>query len=205
MQTEFARAQMITQQIRAWEVLDDRVLDAMRRTPREFFVPERYAGIAFADAAIPLRAGQHMLAPKIVGRLLQALEAAPGMRALVVGCGTGYVPACLSAMGASVRAIEIVPDLAEAARRNLKRAGFAQVEVVTGDTFNLDTGSDYAVIAVCGALPLYVDRFARALAVGGRLFVVVGSSLPQEALLVTRIETEKWDSVALFETAIDPL
>src|SRR5690349_747893 len=206
MQTEFARAQMITQQIRAWDVLDERVLDAMRRTPREFFVPERYAGIAFADAAIPLRAGQHMLAPKIVGRLLQSLEAAPGMRALVVGSGPGFVPACLSAMGASVRAIEIDADLAAASRANLKRAGFGQVDVVTGDTFNLDMGKDYAVIAVCGALPMYDDRFARALAVGGKLFVVVGSNQPpQEALLVTRTAESAWASTALFETNLDLL
>src|SRR5204862_7239805 len=128
MQTEFARAQMITQQIRAWDVLDERVLDAMRRTPREFFVPERYVELAFADTGIPLLAGQHMLAPKIVGRLLQALAAGPGARALVIGCGTGYVPACISAMGASVRAIEIDAGLASAARSNLKRAGFGQVE-----------------------------------------------------------------------------
>ncbi|HKU89074.1 MAG TPA: protein-L-isoaspartate O-methyltransferase [Steroidobacteraceae bacterium] len=205
MQTEFARAQMVGQQVRAWDVLDERVLDAMRRTPREFFVPERFAGLAFADTNIPIAPGQHMLPPNIVGRLLQALLPAPGMRALVVGCGTGFVPACLSTMGASVRAIEIVPELAEAARRNLKRAGFGQVEVVTGDTFNLDTGNDYALIAVCGALPLYDERFARALAVGGRLFVVVGSAAPQEALLVTRTDAEKWDSLGLFETVIDPL
>jgi len=205
MQTEFARTQMITQQVRAWDVLDERVLDAMRRTPREFFVPEKYAGIAFADADIPLSPGQHMLPPKVVGRLLQALGATPGTRALVVGCGTGFVAGCLAAMGASVRAIEIQAELAHAARRNLKRAGHAQVDVVTGDTFNLDMGSDYALIAVCGALPLYDDRFARALAVGGRLFVVVGSGLPQEALLVTRRSAESWDSTALFETAVDPL
>src|SRR6187402_87599 len=205
MQTEFARAQMITQQIRAWDVLDDRVLDAMRRTPREFFVPERYADLAFADAAIPLVAGQHMLAPKIVGRLLQAVDAGPGMRALVVGSGSGFVPACLSAMGASVRAIEIDGGLAGASRANLKRAGFGQVDVVTGDTFNLDMGKDYAVIAVCGALPLYDDRFARALAVGGKLFVVVGADQPQEALLVTRTDEKTWDSTALFETNLDPL
>jgi len=205
MQTEFARTQMITQQVRAWDVLDARVLDAMRRTPREFFVPARFAGLAFADADIPLAPGQHMLAPKIVGRLLQALEAAPGMRALVIGAGTGFVPACLSAMGASVRAIEILPELAQAAQRNLKRSGFGQVEVVTGDTFNLDIGEGYALIAVCGALPLYDERFARALAVGGRLFVVVGAQLPQEALLVTRTAEEKWDSLGLFETSIDPL
>ena len=205
MQIEFARTQMITQQVRAWDVLDERVLDAMRRTPRENFVPARYAGLAFADADIPIAPGQHMLPPKIVGRILQALDATPGMRALVVGCGTGYVPACLSAMGASVRAIEILPDLALAAQQNLKKSGFGQVDVVPGDTYNLDIGDGYAVIAVCGALPLYDDRFARALAVGGRLFAVVGASLPQEALLVTRTAQQTWDSVGLFETAIDAL
>ena len=204
MQTEFARTQMITQQIRAWDVLDDRVLDAMRRTPREFFVPERYVDVAFADTAIPLRAGQHMLAPNVVGRLLQALDARPGMRALVVGAGTGFVPACLAAMGASVRAVEIDAALAAAARANLKRAGFGQVDVVTGDTFNLDLGKDYALIAVCGALPLYDDLFARALAVGGKLFVVVGDRVPQEALLVTRT-AGAFTSTGLFETAIDAL
>src|SRR5687767_9922438 len=205
MQTEFARTQMITQQVRAWDVLDDRVLDAMRRTPREFFVPERFAGVAFADTDIPLRAGQHMLPPKIVGRLLQALDAQPGMRALVVGAGTGFVPACLSAMGASVRAVEIHPELAAAARENLKRAGFGQVEVVTGDTFNLELGKDYALIAICGALPVYDDRFARALAVGGKLFVVVGDELPQEAMLVTRTAENGWNSAGQFETAVDAL
>jgi len=205
MQTEFARGQMITQQIRAWDVLDGRVLEAMQRTPREEFVPERFAGVAFADADIPLRKGQHMLAPKIVGRLLQALDAQPGMRALVVGCGTGFVPACISAMGASVRAIEIDAALAAAARSNLDRTGFRQVEIIQGDTYNLDFGKDYAVIAVCGALPLYDDRFARALAVGGRLFVVVGPSQPQEALLVTRSAEQKWDSTGLFETRVDAL
>ncbi len=205
MQIEFARGQMITQQVRAWDVLDERVLDAMRRTPREFFVPERFAELAFADIDIPLRSGQHMLTPKVVGRLLQALDAAPGMRALVVGCGTGYVPACLSAMGASVRAIEIHADLAAAARINLKRAGFGQVDVVSGDTFHLDLGKDYAVIAVCGSLPLYDERFAGALAVGGKLFVVVGATQPQEALLVTRTSETAWSSTGLFETVIDAL
>src|SRR5262245_4603490 len=205
MLTEFARVQMIGQQVRAWDLLDERVLDAMRRTPREFFVPERYAGLAFADADIPLRAGQHMLAPKIVGRLLQALDARPGMRALVVGSGTGFVPACLAAMGASVRGIEIHEELAAESRAHLRRAGFRQVEVVAGDTFHLDFGSGYALIAVCGALPLYDERFARALAVGGKLFVVVGDALPQEALLVTRTSDHAWDSTALFETRVDAL
>jgi protein-L-isoaspartate(D-aspartate) O-methyltransferase len=104
-----------------------------------------------------------------------------------------------------VRAIEIHGELAALSRANLKRAGFGQVDVVTGDTFNLDMGKDYAVIAVCGALPLYDDRFARALSVGGKLFVVVGNELPQEALLVTRTADNAWTSSGLFETAVDPL
>lgn len=205
MQTEFARLQMVSQQIRAWDVLDLRVLDAMTRTPREFFVPERFTEVAFADTDIPLRTGQHMLAPKVVGRLLQALDAQPGMRALVVGCGTGYVPACLSAMGASVRAIEIHAELAAAAGSNLKRAGAGQVDVVTGDTFNLELGKDYALIAVCGALPLYDERFAHALALGGKLFVIVGDRQPQEALCVTRTSENAWSSEGLFETTVDAL
>ena len=206
MQTEFARAQMITQQIRAWDVLDERVLDAMRRTPREFFVPERYAELAFADTDIPLRAGQHMLAPKIVGRLLQALDAragharAGGRLRAPGSCRRAFrpwAPACAPSKS--------TPSSPQRRSANLKRAGFGQVEVVTGDTFNLDMGKDYAVIAVCGALPLYDDRFARALAVGGKLFVVVGSELPQEALLVTRTAESAWSSTGLFETAVDPL
>jgi protein-L-isoaspartate(D-aspartate) O-methyltransferase len=108
-------------------------------------------------------------------------------------------------MGASVRAIEIHAELAAASRANLKRAGFGQVEVVTGDTFNLELGKDYALIAVCGALPLYDDRFARALAVGGSLFVVVGDGQPQEAMQVTRNGDAQWSSVSLFETQVDAL
>jgi protein-L-isoaspartate(D-aspartate) O-methyltransferase len=104
-----------------------------------------------------------------------------------------------------VRAIEIHAELAAAARANLKRTGFEQVEVVTGDTFNLDMGKDYALIAVCGALPLYDEIFARALAVGGRLFVVTGDGIPQEALLVTRTSETAWSSLGLFETAVDAL
>jgi protein-L-isoaspartate(D-aspartate) O-methyltransferase len=77
--------------------------------------------------------------------------------------------------------------------------------VVTGDTFHLDLGKDYALIAVCGSLPLYDDRFARALAVGGKLFVVVGATQLQEALLVTRTAEATWSSTGLFETAIDAL
>ena len=139
-----------------------------------FSCPNATPELAFADTDIPLRAGQHMLAPKIVGRLLQALDAQPGMRALVVGLGTRVRAGVPFGHGRQRARHRNSCRARGAGRANLKRAGFGQVEVVTGDTFNLDMGKDYALIAVCGALPLYDDRFARALAVGGKLFVVVG-------------------------------
>jgi hypothetical protein len=107
-------------------------------------------------------------------------------------------------MGASVRGIEIHAELAAASRANLKRAGFGQVEVVTGDTFNLDVGKDYALIAVCGALPLYDDRFARALprweAVRRRRRPDPAGSPAGHAHV-----RNAWSSAGLFETAIDAL
>ncbi len=168
MQTEFARAQMITQQIRAWDVLDERVLDAMRRTPREFFVPERYVGTRVRRHRHPAaRRSAHARAENCRTSPAGAGRASRACARWWSASGTGFVPACLSAMGASVRAIEIhARARGGEPRSNLKRAGFGQVDVVTGDTFNLDLGKDYALIAVCGALPLYDDRFARALASG---------------------------------------
>jgi protein-L-isoaspartate(D-aspartate) O-methyltransferase len=89
MNVEAARAQMLGQQIRAWEVLDDRVLEILGRVPRELFVPERYRELAFADMEIPLGRGQHMMTPMMEGRLLQALELEPGDDVLEVGTGSG--------------------------------------------------------------------------------------------------------------------
>ncbi len=205
MQTEFARVQMITQQVRAWDVLDDRVLIAMRQVPRERFVPSRYRELAFADTEIPLGHGQHMLAPKVIGRILQALEVSAGARALEIGTGSGFLSACLAQLGASVRSYEIHSSIAASARGNLAQAQVRGVEVLEGNGFLEPLGDSYTHIAVTGSLPLYTERFAQALAVGGRLFVVVGQLPLMEARLITRIAANEWRSEVLFETAIAPL
>jgi protein-L-isoaspartate(D-aspartate) O-methyltransferase len=203
--TEAARRQMIDQQVRAWDVLDERVLDTLARVPRENFVPEAYRGVAFADAAIPIGHGQFMLKPALEGRILQALAPVRGERALEIGTGTGFFAACLAELTGAVDSIEIHADLAAGAARAIEAAGVARVTIENADALEREYESRYEVVAVTGALPGPDRRFERALVVGGRLFVVIGSPPVMEARLVTRTGDQSWLSEALFETWIEPL
>ncbi|HUN74515.1 MAG TPA: protein-L-isoaspartate O-methyltransferase [Steroidobacteraceae bacterium] len=201
---EFAREQMVQQQIRAWDVLDERVLDTFRSVPRELFVPAEHRFLAFADVEVPLPNGQHMLRPSVAGRLLQSLELTGAERALEIGAGSGFVSACLAVCCASVRAIEIFADLAALAQANLSGFGARNVEVVTADATRL-ASERYDVIAVTASLPAYDERFQRLLTVGGRLFVVVGEPPVMEACLVRCVAEGAWARESLFETVVDPL
>lgn len=205
MNTEALREQMIEQQVRAGEVLDDRVLDAMRDLPRETFAPERYRQVAYADAPIPLAHGQAMLPPIVHGRILQALAVKPDDVGLIVGTGSGYLAACLGKLASRVRALEIFPDLADQTRTNLFTVAVNNVGVEVGDGMQLDEQGAYDIIAVTGSLPLYDERFQRALRIGGRLFVTVGQEPVMEAWKVTRVGEREWQRESLFETVIAPL
>ncbi|MGP8034175.1 MAG: protein-L-isoaspartate O-methyltransferase family protein [Steroidobacteraceae bacterium] len=205
MQSAEPLEQMIEQQVRAWEVLDERVLGTLRQVPRERFVPPQQRFLAYADAEVPLPEGQHMLRPSVVGRLLQALEPAPGMRVLEVGAGSGFVSACLRAAGAQVRSLELFAELATLAARNLSAFGMHDVEIVNADALNADTGERYDAIAVTASLPVCDARFERQLKIGGRLFVVVGEPPVMDARLVRRMSETAWATDSLFETVIDPL
>jgi protein-L-isoaspartate(D-aspartate) O-methyltransferase len=205
MHTADAREQMIEQQVRAWDVLEERVLEVMRQVPRELFVPQGQRYRAYADVEVPLARGQHMLRPSVAGRLLQALLPQPGETVLQIGAGTGFVTACLRAMAAQVRSLEIFPELADAARRNLAALGMRDVEVLDADALNFDSGARYGAIAVTASLPLYDARFERMLTPGGRLFVVVGAAPVMDARLVRRTAADACSVESLFETVIDPL
>ena len=202
---DFARRQMIEQQVRAWEVLDAAVLETMARIPREQFAPPAYRELAFADMNVPLGHGQSMLAPKLEGRMLQSLGLGPDDTVLEVGTGSGYFAACLGALARSVTSLEIFPDLAEAARSNLARAGASNVSVETADVFARPDLGRHDVVVLTGSLPLYDARFEEALAEGGRLLVVVGQGHVMEALRITRDAGGRWLRENLFETAMDPL
>jgi protein-L-isoaspartate(D-aspartate) O-methyltransferase len=205
MQSVDAREQMIEQQVRAWDVLDARVLEALRAVPRELFVPSSQRYRAYADVEVPLPCGQHMLRPSVTGKLLQALRPEPGETVLEIGAGTGFVTACLHAMAGNVRSLELFPQLAAAARENLAALGMRAVEVADADALSFDSGARYAVIAMTASLPSYDERFARMLALGGRLFVVVGEPPVMEARLVRRTSEDTWTVQSLFETILDPL
>ncbi len=200
-----AREQMIEQQVRAWDVLDARVLETLRKVPREAFVPPQHRFLAFADVEIPLPCGQHMLRPSVVGRLLQALALTGKDRVLEIGAGSGFVTACLRAGGASVRSLEIFPELAELARRNIASLGLRDIEVVTEDATRFDSDARYDAVALTASLPIADERFQRLLTIGGRLFVVVGEPPVMEAQLIRRLAEDAWGTESLFETVIDPL
>lgn len=205
MLTADVREQMIEQQVRAWDVADERVLQVLRDVPRDRFVPEPQRYLAYADAEVPLSHGQHMLRPSVVGRLLQALALEGGEDVLEIGSGTGFVTACLASIAAHVRSIEIFPDLADAARANLASTAFRNVELVTGDGRALLGDVRYNAIAVTASLPIPDESFQQRLAVGGRLFVVVGEPPVMDALLIRRVSETAFTTQSLFETVIDPL
>jgi protein-L-isoaspartate(D-aspartate) O-methyltransferase len=203
-----ARFNMIYQQVRPWGVLDERVLEALDRVARERFVPDAYLSLAYADIEIPIGDGQHMLPPRLVGRLLQAVAVRPGDRALEIGTGTGYVGACLACLGARVLSLEIDPVLAAQAKERLSAIGQGGVEVRVADGLaGRIEGGPFDVIAVTGSLPseegLKVLR--QQLSVGGRLFAVVGEAPAMEAILITRLGASDDRQESLFETCVDPL
>jgi protein-L-isoaspartate(D-aspartate) O-methyltransferase len=205
MNIEIAREQMIEQQVHAWEVFDERVLTTMRQVRREQFAPTPFREVAFADASIPLPQGQTMLPAKLHGRILQSLAVNPADIALEVGAGSGYLSACLGQLAGRVRSLEIFPELAELARRNLFEAAINNVSVEVADAMQFSEQSAYDVIAVTGSLPLYDERFQQALRIGGRLFVIVGQAPVMEAWQVTRVGEREWQRVSLFETVVAPL
>lgn len=200
-----ARRQMIEQQVRAWEVLDARVLETMERVPREEFAPPAYRELAFADLSVPLGHGQSMLPPKLEGRILQSLQIEVDDTVLEVGTGSGFFAACLASLAREVRSIDIFPDFVNGARVSLRRAGVSNVSVEAMDAMTLSVEGAYDVIALTGSLPVYDTRFQRALAPGGRLFVVVGQGPVMEARRVTRAGPAEWLRESLFETCVDPL
>lgn len=202
---ELARHNMIEQQIRPWEVLDQRVLDTLASVPREEFVPQRYRNLAFGDVAIPLGHGEVMLKPNVEGRILQALAVQPTDHVLEIGTGSGYLTACLARLAASVVSVDIIPEFTETARRKLKAHGLSNVVLHVGDASRGWGEHRYNAIAVTGSVATVAEVWPRSLSLGGRLFVVAGQPPVMEALLITRVGEQEWVRESLFDTELPPL
>jgi len=206
MNLEQARHNMVEQQIRPWEVLDQAVLDLLYAVPREDFVPPAYRKLAFADMEIPLGEGEAMMAPKIEARLVQALALRKTDRVLEVGTGSGYLTALLARCAAHVYSLEIRPGLATFGRDNLARYGAGNVTLEIGDGSRGDPKrAPYDAIVLTGSTPVLPAALKEQLAPGGRLFAVVGEPPVMVAQLVTCTAPGAYGIAALFDTVLAPL
>jgi protein-L-isoaspartate(D-aspartate) O-methyltransferase len=205
MNFEVARAQMLGQQLRAWEVLDDHVLRAFAQTPRENFVPRDYRELAFADAEIPLGHGQTMLTPKLEGRILQALQVEPIDDVLVVGTGSGYLTACLALLAKHVTSVDIFPDFVASADGKIAATGIRNVTLEVADALTLSGRARFDAVAVTASVPELGNRFVEMLRPQGRLFIVVGREPAMEARLITQRPDGTTTTDSLFETVLTPL
>jgi protein-L-isoaspartate(D-aspartate) O-methyltransferase len=196
-----ARFAMIEQQVRPWDVLDPRVLEALMAVHREDFVSEAHRQLAFADLPLPLAHGEVMMKPVVEGRMLQALNLEPGDEVLEIGTGSGFVSACLAHLARAVTSIDLQDDFIQSARQRLIQAGISNVRLETADAMHWQPGRQFDAIAVTAAVASIPDQFSQWLKPGGRLFVIRGYSPVQEAVRVTRRD-DALHIESLFETDI---
>jgi protein-L-isoaspartate(D-aspartate) O-methyltransferase len=203
---ERARFNMVEQQIRPWEVLDQRVLDLLLELKREEFVPPQYRSLAFVDMEIPIGNGEKMLAPRMEARMLQELVLHPGDRILEVGTGSGYMTALLARLGGQVYSVDIVPEFTQTAAAKLASHGISNATLTTGDAARgWERQAPYDAIVVTGSVPVLPEAFQLSLAPGGRLLAIVGEPPVMEARLITCAAAGAWSAIGLFETCVAPL
>lgn len=201
MNVEQARFNMIEQQIRPWEVLDQNVLSLLAVLRREDFVPPQHRALAFIDTEVPLPEGQCMLAPRVEARLLQELRLQPHESALEIGAGSGWMAALMAHQAQRVATMEIRPALAAMARANLARAAIVNATVVEGDGVKgLPAQAPFDAIVLSGSVAQVPPALLAQLEVGGRLVAIEGQVPVMRAVLVTRIAEQQYKRVELFDT-----
>ncbi len=209
MNIEKARLNMIEQQIRPWNVLDQDVLDSLIVVRREAFVPAAYKTLAFIDTEIPLPNGESMFFPKLEARIVQEVAIKKHEHVLEVGAGSGYMAALLAHRARHVTTVEIDPVLKALAQKNLADYGISNVEVALGNGAqgwaNAGAEAPYDVIVISGSLPVLPDTFLQQIKVGGRIFAIIGESPVMSAQLITRVSDVAYNTVKLFETDVKPL
>ena len=206
MDVEQARFNMIENQIRPCEVLDQEVLDLLYAVKREDFVPAAYRMLAFSDMEIPIGYGEHMWQPKLEARALQELAVKPTDKVLEIGTGSGYFAALLAHRAQHVYSVEIHPELKALGEANLRRADAANVTVELGDGARGWTKhAPYDIIVLTGSTPVLPQQFLQQMRVGARLFAVVGNPPVMAARLITCTGEGIYNSIDLLETSTAPL
>ncbi|NML61491.1 protein-L-isoaspartate O-methyltransferase [Massilia sp. RP-1-19] len=206
MNIEQARFNMIEQQIRPWNVLDQDVLDLLVVVKREEFVPAACKALAFVDTEIPLPGGEAMFTPKMEARILQEVMLKKHETVLEIGAGSGYMAALLAHKGRHVTTVEISPELKALAEANLARAGVANVSVEEGNgAAGWDKGAPFDVIVISGALEVLPEAFLKQVKVGGRIAAIIGVAPVMSVNIITRVSDTAYDTVKVFETSVKPL
>jgi protein-L-isoaspartate(D-aspartate) O-methyltransferase len=206
MNIEQARFNMIEQQIRPWNVLDQDVLDLLVVVKREEFVPAACKALAFVDTEIPLPGGEAMFTPKMEARILQEVMLKKHETVLEIGAGSGYMAALLAHKGRHVTTVEISPELKAMAEANLVRAGVANVTVEEGNgAAGWDKGAPFDVIVISGALEVLPEAFLKQVKVGGRIAAVIGVAPVMSVNVITRVSETAYDTVKVFETNVKQL
>ena len=200
MDFEQARFNMIEQQIRTWDVLDQDVLNLLGAVKREDFVPAAYRSLAFTDMEIPLPCGETMLAPKVEARLLQELGVRKHEWVLEVGTGSGFMAALLGHCAAHVLSLEIHPELAESAQQKLRQAGVMNTTVRCMDASKELPPGEFDVIVLSGSVAQIPQALIDRLKPGGRLCAVVGNEPMMRAQLLTSTAEHQSRVVDLFDT-----
>ena len=203
---ERARDNMVEQQIRTWEVLDQDVLDLLYVVPREDFVPPQHRALALSDLEIPIGDGEAMWEPKLEARVLQELAVRKTDRVLEVGTGSGYLTALLAHRAGHVHSVEINPRLAAFGKSNLSRYALDKVSLEICDAARgWASHAPYDIIVRTGSPPVLPRSLLAQLVPAGRLFAVVGEAPAMGAQIVTCTAPGAYGAVTLFETVLKPL
>lgn len=203
---EQCRYNMVEQQVRPWDVLDDKVLNTLEQIPRDQYVPAQYTNLAYADTAIPLSDTQCMMHPILEGRSLQLLNIQPEDNVLEIGTGSGYLTACLAHLACHVDSVEIDETLARQAAQTLLEQGVFNISLSCANGLDLpDSKKKFDVIVFTGGVTEIPQVFKDALADNGRLFAIDGCAPVMQAHLITRKSDNEWSDETIFETVLPVL
>ncbi|HLE82759.1 MAG TPA: protein-L-isoaspartate(D-aspartate) O-methyltransferase [Thermoanaerobaculia bacterium] len=184
---ETLRRLMVEHQLERRGIADPLVLEAMRKVPREAFVPPELAEEAYADGPLPIGEGQTISQPYIVALMTEALELRGGERVLEIGAGSGYAAAVLAEIAAELYTVERHARLAEEAAARLTRLGYDNVHVRVGDgSLGWPEHAPFDAIVVAAGAPEVPEALKEQLAVGGRLVIPVGQGRTLQDLLRLR-------------------
>ncbi len=197
---------MIKQQLRTWEVTDERLIDLFREIPRTAFVPADYQSLAYADINIPLTNGQIMLAPKLQARIVQALQLQAHDLVFEIGAGTGFMTILLAKLANRLHSADIFPEFIEQAQQRLQQFNITNVQLLNRNAWHdwseLTSQGHFDAIVSTAAFQERPEKLLKKLSINGRLFAIIGSSPAMSAVLFTRTGEEMWREDFLFETIV---